>query len=173
MKPYLIILTLLVLTGCVTVETNKTAEVPAFSRVLVHVKLDKGAYTAAEQLAKSFPVAYQTCWVGTDLLQFEAAEDQLQSQLQQCKSDVILYVEQRQVGQHNAYGSNRPWIYYAELRNAQDNKPFWKALTETISGISGGLPTRSIMRKMQQDGIIKGNIPATASSTASQYQPYR
>lgn len=172
MKLLLILLTLSGLTGCVTIETNKTADARSFSRVLVHVKLDKGAYAAAEQLAKGFPAQYQTCWVGTDLLQFESPEAQLQSQLLQCNSEVILYVEQRQAGQYNAHGSSVPWIYYAELRTAHDNKPFWKALVETVSVRNWGLPTRNILRKIQQDGLLGGKLQ-TPPQAMPNYQPYR
>lgn len=170
MKPLFVVSVLALLTGCVTIRSNKLADaVPEFGRILVVSKLDNVPADYPARYVGAFPPRYEVCALTTNRLTFGNPDSLIRQKARQCNSDVILSLElnRTNVTTYGRYTSISPSDYYAEMRTAVDNKPFWKAVISSPYKKEGPnaifISPRVIVSRLQQDGIL--DQPASASRT--------
>jgi hypothetical protein len=156
------ILTACCLTGCVTAnfQSNVKPEAkPDFKRILVATYLPSSRPEYLDELKAAFPAGYQVCTVSVTPLSFEDPKEIIQKQQQVCQSDVILTIDfDRSFTTGSGKYIDSHSQFYAEMIDLSTNKPFWKAIITTTTS-SQEVSARELVKKLQEDDIIKGKIP--------------
>ncbi|QKZ15276.1 hypothetical protein [Spirosoma sp. KUDC1026] len=152
----------LCLTSCVTAyfQSNVKPEAkPDFKRILVVTYLPLSRPEYMNELKAAFPTGYQVCAVSVTPLSFDDPKETIQKQQQTCQSDVMLTLDfDRSFTTGSGKSIDSHSQFYAEMIDLSTNKPFWKAIITTTTS-SQEVSARELVKKLQEDDIIKGKIP--------------
>jgi hypothetical protein len=156
------------LTGCVTIQSNiKSDAVPTFQRVLIVSKMRNAPDSYVRTFAGAFPANYEICTLAISPLSFDSPEDAIRKQAEACHSDVILTLELVKSGYYVYRGSSHPYEFNADMKSVATGQSFWKAIIASNQNYGEQVPARSIVKRLLDDHIIDGKMPAMNSWQAA------
>ena len=168
MRPICILLMSIVvtITACVNIQSNtKSNAVPTFSRILVVLSIGQASDAYTQQFIRAFPANYQVCTVVLSPLSFDDPDDVVRKQADECRSEVILTINQTQRGWSDDY-SSVPYEYNAEMRSVATNQTFWKAIISSNPNAVELVPPRSLVKRLLTDRVITGKLSQSESLQA-------
>lgn len=166
---FLALLAGLFLPGCAarTLYSNvRPGVIPAFSRVLVVANTKRDGDGYARQVAARFPPGYAVTPLGFDDLSFGNLDSLVAQKIAESGSEVVLLIGFRPTGgtvRTGRYSSGMGFEWYAEMRRASEDQPFWKAVTSVAGTVSRPLP-EAYLQRLVSDGILQKSGPRSASA---------
>lgn len=166
----------LALGGCASGSLHSNVRpgaVPAFSRVLVVANTKRDGDGYARQVARQFPPGYAVTPLGFDDLSFGNLDSLVAQKTAESGSEVVLWIGFRPTGgtvRTGRYSSGIGFEWFAEMRRAGDEQPFWKAVTGVAGTVSRPLPEQYV-RRLLSDGILQKSGPRSAPAPTTPKTP--
>ncbi|ARK10146.1 hypothetical protein A6C57_07250 [Fibrella sp. ES10-3-2-2] len=166
MKAAFAILTLGLLTGCVSFNSNVDRKsIPEFTRLLVVSKLPNTKPDYLYMFLNMFPRQYEVCIVEAGPLAFGNPDSLINKQLTACRSQVMLTINPYRnytTGSGEYIRSTDEVLL--EMTDMSTKKSFWKAIAQAPGGVVPN--AEQIVRRLRTDRIISSEVPYVPEMTS-------
>lgn len=151
----LFLLPALLLAGCVSVQSNRTASMPSVQKVLVFVETPGNATSWARRIGEKLMAGREVLYTGHDLASLKPAETMLLENMANFRPDAILRVSYKGSETSMTLDAGTTfYTYVAEMHQPDQAVPFWKGSFRTPTPDPALLASR-ISTQLRKDGVLR------------------